>query len=91
MVVVAMGFVSEARSNSVTGVMGKSKSPPGREERDKNEAPSRSWWKMGVPNAFSATSLPAYVTATEAAGKERAAIAVSINENADAKTSSWLS
>lgn len=91
MVVVAMGLVSEARSKRVVGVMGNSKLPSCCEERDEDEAPSESSLKIGVPKALSATSFPACVTATVAAGKDRAAMALSSTENADAKTSSWLS
>ena len=89
MVVVAIGFVKEARSKRVEGRR-ESKYPPCREERDKGGAPSGSSYTK-LPKVFSATRVPFSVTAIDAAGWARFAMASCRIENAREKTSSCLS
>jgi len=71
MVVVAIGFVTEARSNRVDGVT-------------RGEDISY----VTRPKAFRATRQPWCVTAIDAAGKARCAMASSRMEKAEEKTSS---
>src|SRR5581483_356443 len=76
MVVVATTFVRDARSKRGDG---------GRDSK----SPSAGYRK--VPNDFSANSLPRCVTATDAAGNARAAMASRRIANAAEKVFSWAS
>src|SRR6516164_5536801 len=79
MVVVAIGLVSDARSNRVAGLttrfVGAVKSPG----------------YAKCPKALQATSRPLWVTATEALGKARWTIASCRTAKAEANCSSWRS
>ena len=89
MVVVATGFVREARSKTVA---------PERESKfpllakdARTGAPAGSVSYTRLPNDFSANSCPFRVTAMEAAGKARSVMACCNMENAREKTLSCSS
>jgi len=76
-VVVATTLVRDARSKRAEGFTSRlmSKSPPCREERDKDGAPSTSASYVKCPKDFRATKRSWWVTAIDALGKARAEIA----------------
>jgi len=89
-VVVAIGFVSEARSKSVAGMtvaFWKSEFPGFCNPSDNDGALSSSS-STNLPKALRARSSPARVTATEAAGKTRSRMASRSVSKADEKTAS---
>ena len=86
-VVVATAFVTEAISKNVPVVTSKSLLFP---KPGRSEAPFNSSSYTNFPNDFSATSLLDCVTAIDAAGKARSAIAWRRMENADENCWSWF-